>query len=872
LAAVRAREAQAERLAMNAAGKFARALHVLLRATRLYQRNHPQLLESLERSEQTLRESLEWTSPLTLRLERGAVYVRASAHDTGAGHMLPDTRGELKALADDLLRRGVHALSFQKETNMGELHSLCLLLRGLGQPGAHQPTPAEWPRLLELNQIAGIRVNPTAAEQQHVGATLAGLLAGILSLDLSALRPGPADAGSTPEPATIEELCSLLNLLSSLAAALRHGSPGSGPRADLPGVRTPEETAAVMRESIAGSDRRTVSLLISALQRQSPRENETVEPYLSRLAEMLALDFVVQTYRERGASITELRQLMDRIAHELAARGELFPGALPSGPTGVHKLPNGSLWTEEGFAEYLQECFWSELSPQEKSQTLRSREAWYVPTASLRQHLEQLCYSGNEREARHILLNYSLGLASRDTALRRAVAAGMSDLMHLVDSCWPALVPEELSRGALHVLMEEQAPELIAMLSSIVDQLARMALRKRDFAELEQILLELGKGAANAGQTHLESLGQRLLSEQNWSALMQAALENRPLDAALVRILGGDPSRVVERLTALLSQEDGLAALPAMTRLIRHLGEAACGGLVTQLFDPRTPQSLYAGAAVKLLCAAKPEKLLEALPRAIGAWEWNLQDMAVSELIRIRPAGLTPALLESLSNAHPLVVPMMLDEIGLSRETAALPTLLQIAAGQHERFHDVFVRIKAVEALGRLRNPAAADALRAILRRRDGLMHVEPAGLRAAAEEALGLIENRPSSVRVRASSEAVEKTSQPFTRPRRYLRFPVDPPLAARVVPTGGTTTVSPTGASAQVKTISLGGAFLSSQQRFSIGDALTVEIRAGLRSIQSMAVVRNISPQGGGVEFVHMKQDDREKLRKFLSKLSRQ
>jgi hypothetical protein len=224
-----------------------------------------------------------------------------------------------------------------------------------------------------------------------------------------------------------------------------------------------------------------------------------------------------------------------------------------------------------------------------------------------------------------------------------------------------------------------------------------------------------------------------------------------------------------------------------------------------------------------------------------------------------------------MPHAHPLVVPMMVDEVGLAHEMAALPLLMEIASGEHERYRDVFVRIKAIEALGRLAAPAAADLLRQILRERTGLMHVEPAGLRAAAEEALGLIENRPSSARVRATHDATERVSQAFsgqagTRPRRYLRFPLPDPLPARIVAASAQGS-----ASARVQSLSLGGAFLESNRRLNIGDALTVEIKAGLRSFQSTAVVRNITPVGGGVEFVHMKQDDREKLRRFLSRLSR-
>jgi hypothetical protein len=214
---------------------------------------------------------------------------------------------------------------------------------------------------------------------------------------------------------------------------------------------------------------------------------------------------------------------------------------------------------------------------------------------------------------------------------------------------------------------------------------------------------------------------------------------------------------------------------------------------------------------------------------------------------------------------------MMVDEVGLARELAAMPLLMEIASGQHERFRDVFVRIKAIEALGRMGSSEAADLLRQILRTRTGMMHVEPGGLRAAAEEALALIENRPSSARVRAKYDETERVSQAFagqpgTRPRRYLRIPLADPLPARIVAANAQGS-----AIARVQTLSMGGAFLESNRRLNVGDALTLEIKAGLRSFQSTAVVRNTTPAGGGVEFVHMKQDDREKLRRYISRLSR-
>src|SRR5207248_11702116 len=57
------------------------------------------------------------------------------------------------------------------------------------------------------------------------------------------------------------------------------------------------------------------------------------------------------------------------------------------------------------------------------------------------------------------------------------------------------------------------------------------------------------------------------------------------------------------------------------------------------LLVPRPPRSTLFPyttlfRSIKLLAVADPERLLRGLARAIGSWEWNLQDLAVSELSR----------------------------------------------------------------------------------------------------------------------------------------------------------------------------------------------------------------------------------------------
>src|SRR5262249_9847917 len=316
-----------------------------------------------------------------------------------------------------------------------------------------------------------------------------------------------------------------------------------------------------------------------------------------------------------------------------------------------------------------------------------------------------------------------------------------------------------------------------------------------------------------------------------------------------------------DRLTLLLTDPRANEVVPAMARLLRTIGVPVLNLLETRLYEARRQR---VSAAIKLLAAADPDRLLRGLARALGSWEWNLQDLAISELAR--PANSASSQSAAfvfsavLADAHPLVVPMMIDQIGLAQETTAVAQLMEIAAGEHDVLRDQFVRIKAIEALGRMRAMEAIDLLRQLSERRDGLTYAEPSGLRAAAEDALAILENRPSSARVRAAYEAAAASGSGYVVPRRYVRVPLESPLRAPIE--------GPSAGLARVKTISLGGAYLQPPDKLNGGEPIKLEVRAGLRKINCTAVVRNVGPDGNGIEFLHMKDEDRDKLRKLVQR----
>jgi hypothetical protein len=319
---------------------------------------------------------------------------------------------------------------------------------------------------------------------------------------------------------------------------------------------------------------------------------------------------------------------------------------------------------------------------------------------------------------------------------------------------------------------------------------------------------------------------------------------------------------LIDRLGLLLTAVNGLNSLPSMVRLIHGAGEPVLGALETRLYEARRQRT---ATAIHLLASADPKRLAGALPRALASWEWSLQDLAATELMKwTNPpvvAATAEAFLATLPEAHAMVVPCMIDHLGIANETAAVPTLLLIAEGEHAALRDIYFRIKAIEALGRMRVPEAAPVLLRMVRQRNGLAHGEPAALRSVAEEALSQLENRSSSARARLAESERSKPGVTHSRPRRYLRARLQNPMPAVITGTRG--------GSARVRTLALGGAFLETDQRLAPGDSIQLEIRIGLRKIQSTAVVRNITAIGAGVEFVHLRPRDRERLRRIVTQL---
>jgi PilZ domain len=804
--------------------QFLRSFHLLLRSVRLYHQHHPRLIDSLKSTGHALDDALSGSAILRFTIEHDRLAVTKQL--LGSGHPLGDTRGELKTLAEVFSRASIHSLTFVPHTRLDELLQFA---RAVDDAFRAPKTSSreDWASRLREHRITGIRVNE-APERASESINFAGLLEALLG---GAKSYANGDLGN----AAPDQFRAALRRLWASAGRLGHVR-----------LEAPQEAARAIRDEFAGSDELLRSMLMHGVALEPPRETESLGVYLARVSDALSIDYARSEFVARRLRPAEVRMMLSQLRPERDGQQESDANLDP-----------------------LVERFWSSLPAREKTRLLASEDAWCLPIRLLRDYLEGLVAAAesrraeaSRRQARRALADFVRCMNSEEEKARRAVASGLLELKDILERIWPCPQLADLGKNVVAALQREVSPGIANLLEQLTQTLAALALARGECAEVETILMEIDQAPPESDEERLAVLTRQIVGREEWLLLVDLALANRPLDPALPRLLRRDPERLLDRLRLLLTSSAGSNTLPSMARLVRAAGESVIGALETHLLEPRRQR---VATAIKLLSSAAPERLITALPRAFPSWDWSLQDLAVTELARQTAPALrlqvATGFLDLLRDAHLLVTPGMIDHIGLVGDSSAVPRLMEIAIGDAERFGDVFIRIKAIEALGRMKASSAATPLRNLVRNRSGLTYVEPAGLRSAAEDALALIEDRGGSLTLRVPAKASATSTPPFAQPRRYLRVALPEPLPAKME--------GPQKHSARVRSIALGGALLETSAQFSLGESLRIEIQAGFEKIRATAVVRSVSTKGCGIEFVHMSQDDREKLRRRINKL---
>jgi hypothetical protein len=182
-----------------------------------------------------------------------------------------------------------------------------------------------------------------------------------------------------------------------------------------------------------------------------------------------------------------------------------------------------------------------------------------------------------------------------------------------------------------------------------------------------------------------------------------------------------------------------------------------------------------------------------------------------------------------------------------------------------------YLRVKAIEALGRMRAQGAAGHMRRFVETRKAFGWAYAEEIRTAAAQALMKLDPEwmtaflPQSGlddKVMALAPLDPIPDRDVVRHRRYRRIRLPRNVPAVITSARGKY-------SSAISVLSLEGGLLSGDVQLAVGTEATLKIPAGLRSISMQAVVRFVRSHQAGFEMVGMGLEDRAKLRRLLVSL---
>jgi hypothetical protein len=302
-----------------------------------------------------------------------------------------------------------------------------------------------------------------------------------------------------------------------------------------------------------------------------------------------------------------------------------------------------------------------------------------------------------------------------------------------------------------------------------------------------------------------------------------------------------------------------------LSEIVRGLGEDATQRLIETL---QTAPASEAAETVGLLTLLAPEAASKILPVRLSQWPRTSHDRVVRQLSSAPTDRRAELLVRLYDSLDVLIRPLAIDEMGMSGRPECIPKLLELADNEGT---SGFTRVKAIEALGRLRGTAAAPLLIRIMEARQLWRWQYPEELRIASAQALMRIDANTALDKLAPCGfdrkDLVLEPTDPdpnvsVIRQRRYARLKLGRNLVANTLNLRENFRLS-------VPELNLGGGVGTGERHLAPGSLLTLKFAAGVRHIKAQAIVRGARPQAMAFEFVEMELEDRARLRNLLMEL---
>jgi hypothetical protein len=654
----------------------------------------------------------------------------------------------------------------------------------------------------------------------------------------------PSQSPAKPVEPNEEEIYGILMALTSFGriAADQGGMAGAGvfqqQVSQLPG-----KAQLTLREAIAGL----------AAQVPQAKPDETM---LVQLAEHLAIRFALEQFEHGDVKVNAVRQMLDRMNQEIENLRKIL---------GAHenKMTDAGLLVES-HREILDRQFWAAVPDNAKQSVLLSEEAWCIPPRNVQSCVNDLIQKGNIAQATSILKNYAACTASEEPEARKKAAAGLAELAELYSKADPKLLGEALRHVGLRLSVEHDS-EVQGMVSAAFVRLSQEAATNRAFPAMEQALSLLA-GVEMHRPGIARNLRGKMGIEERIPDFVDEALRVRQVAAGLTGVLKLLPQTAMEHLAIRFNRCSQREDADNIANLAADLGEEGLQYLRSTL---RGGPPAEAVEMAGLLSKLDTEAVQVFLPGRIRDFPRSAQDRIVRQISASGAIGRCGILLDLLDQVDPLVTPLVIDEIGVTASREALGRLLNIADGDLPIGGGQYLRVKAIEALGRIPASESIAALKRIVEGKKIFSWTHSQELRIAALQALEKLDlSWAQEYLPKSGIENDDLTLAPltflanskFVRQRRHTRVRLKKPIVAISTNLKETCRLD-------IKTASLSGGVASISRHLAPGTQVQLKLQLGLRTLHATALMRDYRAQDMAFEIVDMNLDERTKYRRLLA-----
>jgi hypothetical protein len=619
-----------------------------------------------------------------------------------------------------------------------------------------------------------------------------------------------------------------------------------------------DSKAALLQVELSKTDPNTklnLQQLLESLASNIPKEDSDT-PLLMKAAEHMAIRFALERYQKGEVRVNAVHQMMEHMSRQMDTLRQILK-------IQEEKMSKAGILVES-HADILDRMFWAEVPEAGKRSVLLSNEAACVPPRNVRQFVELLLERGDKETAGGILLNYLGGLDAKDLEPRRKTAIGLSQLADLYTGPEGPLMGTAIRKAGEQLLKDPDA-ELQSLLAAAFVRLSQEASACRNYVAVGEVCTAM-QNLAKKRPALVIDLQPRIGVENRLPEFIEETLRLPEIPHDLILVLRQTSQAAVEHLADRFFRCMRREECDRMVDLVKQLGQAGLNQLREML---RTGQSRPASSAVGLMSRLDVPSLLELLPHRLKEWNRFYHDVVVRQIAYGAAPDRGRTLLELLEVVDPLVLPQALDEIGMSGDRSAAPPLVVMARAGEAELRPPFVQLKAIEALGRLRDPDAAPDLRLILEAKKRWKFANHRELRVAAAQTLAKIDPRygaqviadsglqPAELAIAPLDAA---PACPWVRQRRYERIVLPRTVSATISSSWGKSRI-------MIRELSLGGGMGTKEDNLRIGSEANLDIASGMRHIRAQVLLRRARVNEVGFEIVNTDMESRYRLRQLLA-----